>query len=234
MQLQCKELAIGYEGKVILGGLNFTIDTGDYVCIVGENGVGKSTLLKTLLELKKKMGGELLLGENLKRSEIGYLPQQTAIQKDFPAAVREIVRTGFLAQMGLRFFYTKEEKAKADRIMDKLGIIDLKDQSYQNLSGGQQQRVLLARALCATEKVLFLDEPVAGLDVQTTKELYQIIEKLNKEDKITIIMVTHDLHGVLPYANKVLHLEADSYFWGTKEAYRQYSKKLLSDEVESN
>ena len=218
-QITCKNVSLGYEGKVVTSKVNFQVEAGDYLCIVGENDTGKSTLMKALLRLKPTLEGTIELGEHIKQSDIGYLPQQTQIQKDFPASVREIVMTGFLGNGKLHPFYSKEERQKSSDIMKKLGIEELSELCYRDLSGGQQQRVLLARALCATEKMLLLDEPVAGLDPKVTAELYELIERLNKEERITIIMVSHDMRAAVKYASHVLHLSYVPLFYGKKEEY---------------
>ncbi len=215
--LTIQDLSLGYESRSILDGLNFTVDAGDYLCIVGENGSGKSTLMKTLLHLTEPLGGQILVGDGLKRNEIGYLPQQTVVQKDFPAFVREIVLSGCQSRCGLRPFYNKEEKRIAKENMERMGIADLMDRCYRDLSGGQQQRVLLARALCATRKVLLLDEPVSGLDPKVTAEMYDLIAELNKEG-ITIIMISHDIAAAVRYATHILHIGTDVFF-GTREEY---------------
>lgn len=215
--LEIKNLSLGYDGHTIVEGLNFHVNTGDYLCIVGENGSGKSTLMKTLLHLTAPMGGEIIAGDGLKQDEIGYLPQQTIVQRDFPASVREIVRSGFQAHMGRRPFYSREEKQQAEDMMERMGISALANRCYRELSGGQQQRVLLSRALCATEKLLILDEPVAGLDPKVTEEMYELIKKLNREG-VTILMVSHDIAAALEYASHILHI-GDTVFFGTKEEY---------------
>lgn len=220
-QIEVKNVALGYEGKNVVEKLNFSIDRGDYLCIVGENGSGKSTLIKALTGLKKPNAGEIVTGDGFSLNEIGYLPQQTVVQKDFPASVREIVRSGCIARCGFRPFYSKEEKALADESMRKLDILNLADSCYRELSGGQQQRVLLARALCATKKMLLLDEPVAGLDPLVTAEMYELIDSLNKEDGITVIMVSHDIASAVKYASKILHLSRQPLFFGTTEEYKK-------------
>lgn len=217
IQLECRDLCLGYDGRTILRNLNFEINSGDYLCIVGENGSGKSTLMKTLLGLQNPISGEIITGDGILRNEIGYLPQQTVVQKDFPATVREIVLSGCQARCGLRPFYSKEEKKLADENIEKMGITNLAKRCYRELSGGQQQRVLLARALCATQKMLLLDEPVSGLDPKVTAEMYQLIENLNK-DGITIIMISHDIGAALSYADKILHI-GQNVFFGTKQEY---------------
>ena len=192
-QLTCQRLCVGYEGKSVLQELNFEIFAGSYLCIVGENGSGKSTLMKTILGLQPPISGRILTGDGLRKNEIGYLPQQTVVQKDFPAAVREIVLLGCQGRCGSRPFYSKEEKRLAAAAMDRMQIAQLAKRCYRELSGGQQQRVLLARALCATRKMLLLDEPVSGLDPKVTAEMYALIAELNRNDGITVIMISHDI-----------------------------------------
>ena len=213
--LSCQNLCLGWNGRVIQSNLNFEVHSGDYLCIVGENGAGKSTLMKTILGLHPALSGRVETGGGLR--EIGYLPQQTQVQRDFPASVWEIVLSGFQRHAGLRPFYSAWEKEQAKKNMERLGITQYARRCYQELSGGQQQRVLLARALCATRKCLLLDEPVSGLDPKVTGQLYQLIHQLNREG-ITIIMVSHDLDGALPYASHILHLGQQVWF-GTKEDY---------------
>lgn len=215
--ITAKDLTLGYDAQVVAHDLNFAVGKGDYLCIVGENGSGKSTLMKTLLGLKDPLGGKICFGDGLKATDIGYLPQQTVVQKDFPASVKEIVLSGCQSRCGLRPFYKKEEKDLAMENMERMGIMELENRCYRELSGGQQQRVLLARALCAAKEVLLLDEPVAGLDPIVTEQMYDLIEKLNKEG-ITILMISHDIGAALRYANKILHL-GDSVFFGTKAEY---------------
>ena len=213
-----QNLSLGYDSHTILEDLNFTVNAGDYLCIVGENGCGKTTLMKTLLNLQEPISGQILIGDGLKKNEIGYLPQQTLVQKDFPASVREIVLSGCQGRSRLRPFYTKEEKELAEKNMERMNILDLKNRCYRELSGGQQQRVLLARALCATRKVLLLDEPVSGLDPKVTMQMYETIEKLN-QDGITIIMISHDIKAAARYASHILHI-GENIFFGTKEEYK--------------
>ena len=217
-QLTCQRLCVGYDGKSVLQDLSFQVFAGDYLCIVGENGSGKSTLMKTILGLQTPISGRILTGDGLRKNEIGYLPQQTVVQKDFPAAVREIVLSGCQGRCGSRPFYNKEEKKLAADAMGKMQIAPLAKRCYRTLSGGQQQRVLLARALCATQKMLLLDEPVSGLDPKVTAEMYALIQKLNYEDGITVVMISHDLNAALQYASHILHI-GDAVFFGTKAAY---------------
>ena len=219
-QLTCQNLRVGYDGKSVLQDLSFEIFAGDYLCIVGENGSGKSTLMKTLLGLQPPISGRILTGDGLRKNEIGYLPQQTVVQKDFPASVREIVLSGCQGRCGSRPFYNKEEKQLAADAMEKMQIAQLAKRCYRELSGGQQQRVLLARALCATRKMLLLDEPVSGLDPKATAEMYALIEKLNREDGITVIMISHDIAAAVKYASHILHI-GDAVFFGTKTEYLQ-------------
>ena len=222
--LTCENLTLGFEGQPVTKNLNFTVNQGDYLCIVGENGSGKSTLMKTILHLRNPiMSGSITTSDGLKPTEIGYLPQQTDVQRDFPASVREVVLSGCLSRCGLRPFYSRQDRLRAAKIMDRLGISHLSGESYRYLSGGQQQRVLLARALCATEKMLLLDEPVAGLDPAATAEMYDMIETLNKEEGITVIMISHDITQALGQASHILHLAREPLFFGTKEEYLRSS-----------
>ena len=218
-QLICKDLSLGYDGKAIVKGLNFSVDAGAYLCVVGENGSGKSTLMRTLLGLQLPLHGEIITDDGLRPNEIGYLPQQTAAQKDFPASVREVVLSGCLSRRGRRPFYSKTEKDIASANMEKLGITQLANQCYRELSGGQQQRVLIARALCATRELLILDEPITGLDPMAIQDFYSMIRKLNREDKVAIIMVSHDLRNAVEEANKILHLQKQVLFYGPAHDY---------------
>ena len=217
-QLTCQNLCVGYDGKTVLQDLNFEVLAGNYLCIVGENGSGKSTLMKTILGLQPPISGRILTGDGLRKNEIGYLPQQTIVQKDFPASVRESGLFGWQGRCGSRPFYSKEEKQLALDAMEKMQITQLEKRCYRELSGGQQQRVLLARALCATQKILLLDEPVSGLDPKVTAEMYALIEKLNREDGITLIMISHDITASVKYASHILHI-GDTVFFGTKSEY---------------
>lgn len=217
--LTCQNVAFSYEGITVLSGIDFEVHEGEYLCIVGENGAGKSTLLKGILGLKKPSAGQILQGNGLKPDEIGYLPQQTAAQKDFPASVTEVVQSGRLNALGMKPFYSRTDRTDAEEKMELLGISDLKHHCYRDLSGGQQQRVLLARALCATRKLLLLDEPVTGLDPVMTAGLYQVIRRLHEEQKITVIMVSHDIQGAVAQADHILHLGSTQLFYGRKDAY---------------
>lgn len=222
MIFECKDVTLGYENKVVAKNLNFKIDQGDYLCVVGENGTGKSTLIKTLLGLIKPLNGEVIANVQGKNHKgVGYLPQQTQAQKDFPASVWEVVLSGVLNNDHRCPFYNKKDKAEAEKNMEKLNILDLKKRCYRELSGGQQQRVLLARALCATDSVLILDEPVTGLDPAASMELYETIKDLNKKENVTIIMVSHDIKNALNYATHILHLEQENGFFGTVEEYKK-------------
>ena len=215
--LTVRDLSFGYDSHAIISNLNFTVNAGDYLCIVGENGSGKTTLMKTLLGLREPIRGEIIPGDGLRHNEIGYLPQQTVVQKDFPASVREIVLSGCQGRCGLRPFYNKAEKQLAEENMKRMGISDLAGSCYRELSGGQQQRVLLARALCATRKILLLDEPVSGLDPKVTSEMYEVIRTLNQEG-VTIIMISHDIAAAVKYASHILHIGSHVFF-GTRDQY---------------
>ena len=219
--LTCENLSFSYEGKTVLHDVNFQVESGDYLCVVGENGSGKSTLIKGLLGLKAPESGRIVPGDGLLSTQIGYLPQQTALQRDFPASVREVVLSGCLNSMGRRFRYSAEDRVRADFNMERMGIEELANESYQALSGGQQQRVLLARALCATRKLLLLDEPVTGLDPKAAAEMYNIIKLINLCDGISVIMVSHDIHEAVRYATKILHLGHKQLFFGTAAAYKE-------------
>ena len=215
-QITCKDLSFAYDGHTVLSGINFSIDAGSYLCIVGENGSGKSTLMKGLLGLKKPASGSITLGDGLKQTEIGYLPQ-----RDFPASVYEVVLSGRLNSMGGRMFYNAEDKKAAQENMERLGIEDIKNRCYMELSGGQQQRVLLARAMCATKKLLLLDEPVTGLDPVATNEMYNLIKLINLCDGTSVIMISHDIHEAVRYATHILHLGNRQLFFGTTAQYRE-------------
>ena len=219
--LTAKELSFAYDGKTVLEGVSFSLSAGDYLCVVGENGSGKSTLIKGLLGLKAPEHGSIVFGEGLKPTEIGYLPQQTQLQRDFPASVEEVVLSGCLNSLGRRLHYGPAERERARSNMERMGIDDLAKRSYQDLSGGQQQRVLLARALCATKKLLLLDEPVTGLDPIATQEMYNFIKLVNLCDNITVIMVSHDIHEAVRYATHILHLGQRQLFFGTAAAYKE-------------
>ena len=228
--ITCKDLTLGYEGHAIVSDLNFKVSKGDYLCIVGENGTGKSTLIKTLLHLQDVISGDIITGDGLKAYEVGYLPQQTVVQKDFPATVEEIVLSGTLAKCGWRPFYRKAEKKLAEEKMKRMEVWNLRKSCYRNLSGGQQQRTLLARALCAASKVILLDEPVTGLDPKVTAEFYQVTKDLSEEG-IAVIMVSHDVQA-LDYATHILHMQKKNSFYGTKEEYMNSDKWKLFKNAE--
>ncbi len=219
MQIECRDISLGYDGIEIARSLNFAVEEGDYLCIVGENGAGKSTLMKTLLGLNTPTGGEIIFDKSIRIRDIGYLPQQAELQRDFPATVWEIVLSGCLGSMGMRPWFSRTEKALAEENLKKLGIFGLKDKSYRNLSGGQQQRVLLARALCAAKRILLLDEPAAGLDPVATNEMYHLIMELNHHEKLTVIMVSHDINAAVRHAKHILHLGNGQSLFGTTEEY---------------
>lgn len=219
--IRCENVSIGYEGQTVVRDLDFSIESGDYLCIVGENGSGKSTLVKSLLGLKNVEKGKIIYGDGLRQNEIGYLPQQTDVQKDFPASVYEVVLSGRLNSRGWKPFYSGADKKDAVRQMDLLGIRDLSRQCFRDLSGGQKQRVLLARALCATKTMLLLDEPVTGLDPIVTAEFYQLIRRINREAGIAVVMVSHDIESAVEDASHILHLQEKMLFFGTAGDYRK-------------
>ena len=224
-QLKCENLKLGYNSNIVIENLSFEVNKGDYLCIVGENGSGKSTLMKTILRLLKPLSGTISTGDGLLPDEIGYLPQQTEVQRDFPASVREIVLSGCQSRCGKRPFYNKAEKQLVNEALETMGITHLARRCYKELSGGQQQRVLLARALCATQKMLLLDEPVTGLDPNATEEMYDLIQGLNKKG-ITIIMITHDIDAAKKYASHILHIGKEIFF-GEKQDYDKHISSVL-------
>lgn len=217
--IACRNVSLGYEGQSILTHLDLRVQSGDYLCVVGDNGSGKSTLLRGLLGLLAPQSGEIWRAPELRRGAIGYLPQQTRAQRDFPASVWEVVLSGCLSQRGSRFFYSAAQKSSALMNMGKLGILELKDESYRNLSGGQQQRVLLARALCAAGRLLILDEPITGLDPAAAQDLYKTLSYLNEKEGMAVVMVTHDLRPALRQARTVLHIGRGGSFCGTAAEY---------------
>lgn len=217
-QITCRDLTIGYGSRIILKHLNFTVNEGDYLCIIGENGSGKSSLMRTILNLQNPINGQILYDHQIQQNGIGYLPQQTSRQKDFPASVREIVLSGCDRRSGFHPFYHASDKKKAVTAMQQLKITHLAHRCYRELSVGQQQRVLLARALCATKKILFLDEPVSGLDPEVTADFYALIRHLNRREGITILMISHDLQATAADATHILHL-GTPFFYGLASDY---------------
>ncbi len=216
--ISCQDAGLGYENKAVIDHFDLQVMEGEYVCVVGENGSGKSTLIKTLLGIIRPVSGSVRLNRSVGRGAIGYLPQQTPIQRNFPASVMEVVLSGFLSEMHFRPFYRSQEKREAKRHLERLGILDLQRECYGTLSGGQQQRVLLARALCAADRILVLDEPVTGLDPAAAHTLYDDLEFLHREG-MAIVMVTHDLVNAVKYADKILHIREGGYFFGTVPEY---------------
>ncbi len=216
--ISCRELILSYDSHVVCSDLSFEVNAGDYLCIVGENGSGKSTLVKALLSLKHINGGSVEFGDGLRRNEVGYLPQQSDAMRDFPASVREVVMSGCLNSRGILPFYSKSDVSRAEEHMKRLDIYGIRNKSYRELSGGQQQRVLLARALCATSKILLLDEPVSGLDPIVTAEMYRLISQINA-DGITVVMVSHDIAASVKYASHILHLAHRPLFFGSTADY---------------
>ena len=217
--ITCQDVTFAYEGHPVITGLNFSVSQGDYICIVGENGSGKSTLIKGILQLKKPAQGNLIFGDGLTLNGVGYLPQQTKAQKDFPASVWEVVLSGCLNSLRKKWFYGQEEKTRAEEALHILHIMKLKQACYRDLSGGQQQRVLLARALCAGPRLLVLDEPVTGLDPIVTMEFYHLIRELNKNRGISIIMVTHEIQEAVAQADHILHLHNKQLYFGSVAGY---------------
>ena len=219
--ITCRDASFAYEGNIVLNGLNFQVEQGDYLCIVGENGSGKTTLMKGLLGLMRPKTGSIEWGGGLKSTQIGYLPQQSAAQKNFPVSVYEVVLSGRLGARAWRPFYSRFDRQIALENMEKLRVSSLRSKPFRTLSGGQQQRVLLARALCATDKILLLDEPVSGLDPIATAELYQEIQTLHQDSACTIIMISHDVRAGAEHATHILHLQNRQLFFGAADLYRQ-------------
>ena len=237
-QIECRDLALGYNGRSVSEHVSFSVDRGDYLCIVGENGSGKSTLMKAILGLKSPDSGEVIFGDGIRSGDIGYLPQQTENGRDFPASVSEVVLSGYTGRTALRPFFTKKEKANARENMKKMGVETLEKASFSELSGGQRQRVLLARALCAADKILLLDEPVAGLDPAAAADMYSVISRLNSESDITVIMITHDIGAALKYSTAILHMGATPLLFSSPEEYRKSAvfaaEKNASEEEREN
>lgn len=230
--ITCNNATFGYGTDIVLTEIDFRINSGDYLCIVGENGAGKSTLVKGLLKLISPLKGSVEMSDGLNPDEIGYLPQQTMIQRNFPASVIEVVMSGRINSMGFRPWYSRADIRAAREKLNLMGIEELEKRCYQELSGGQQQRVLLARALCAASKALLLDEPVAGLDPVATSELYELINRINHEMSMTIIMVSHDMNAAMKYASHILHLSHKQLFFGTTKEYREsrYGREFLGED----
>lgn len=231
--ITCKNLTLSYGGHVAVDNLSFSVEAGDYLCIVGENGSGKSTLVKGLLGLQQPRSGEIIF-DGLSSKEIGYLPQQSMAQRDFPASVWEVVLSGCLGADGFRPFYSAAQKARAEKALEQMGVLPLKKRSFSALSGGQRQRVLIARALCAANRLLLLDEPAASLDPAASAELYGVIERLNREHGVTILMVSHDL-AAARRANKILHMASRCAFFGTVKDYYQSeaAQRLLGGDFDA-
>jgi len=218
IQMNCQNLSFGYDGHIAVSDLNFSVQTGDFLLIAGENGSGKSTLIKGLLRLIPPMEGTITFSPEFTPHKTGYLSQQAAAKQDFPAGVFEIVLSGSAGKRGVFPFYRQQDRQKAEENLRLLGIEALKDRCFRELSGGQQRRVLLARSLCAAEKLLVLDEPFAGLDPLISAELYRLLAQINREMGITIIMASHDIESA-SCATRVLHLRKTQLFFGSMEEY---------------
>ncbi len=209
--IKIENLTLSYEGRRVIENMSFCVNKGDYLCIIGENGSGKTSVIKAILGLISPEIGNIIYQNGLKKNEIGYLPQQTEIQKNFPASVYEVVLSGCQNNLKKLPFYNRNLKRRALNNIEKLKLNSIKDKCYNELSGGQQQRVLLARALCATDKIIILDEPVSGLDPVITNDLYNIIYEMNRKENITVIMISHDITSVSKYATKILHIRENDY-----------------------
>lgn len=218
--LTCKNASFGYDGEVVLSGIDFTLCGAEYMCILGENGAGKSTLVKGILGLISPVAGEIEFGEGLRACEVGYLPQQTQVQKSFPASVLEVVLSGRINSMGMRPFYNRKDREDAVKKLELMGMKGMERRSFQELSGGQKQRVLLARAMCAAGRLILLDEPVSGLDPAATTDLYELIADINKNMGMTVIMVSHDTQAAVKYASHIMQLSHTQLFYGTVDDYK--------------
>ncbi len=204
--LTCDNLSIGYSGTPVASGISFSVSPGDLLCILGKNGIGKSTLVKTLLRLIPPISGRLELSGHHTGCGVGYLPQRGETQRDFPASAGEIVLSGRLARIGSRPFFSKEDRQAALDALERTDALELRDRPFSQLSGGQQQRVLLARALCAASRIVVLDEPTNGLDPDAAKGLYDLLETL-RHDGLAVIIVSHDVSEALSHATHVLAFE---------------------------
>ena len=222
--IRLNNATVSYEGDLAAENVSFSVEKGDYLVILGENGSGKSTVMKAMLGLVKLKSGEVIHSDGLKKNGVGYLPQQTRIQRDFPATVEEVVQSGVVNRLGRRLFPGREEKQRARQQMERLEIWEMRKRPYRALSGGQQQRVLLARALCATDSLLLLDEPVTGLDPETTAEMYEIIRNINRQG-VAIVTVSHDVGQALRDAKHVLVMERTVRFYGETEAYEAWRRE---------
>ena len=222
--IRLNNATVSYEGDLAAENVSFSVEKGDYLVILGENGSGKSTVKKAMLGLVKLKSGEVIHSDGLKKNGVGYLPQQTRIQRDFPASVEEVVQSGVVNRLGRRLFPGREEKQRARQQMERLEIWEMRKRPYRALSGGQQQRVLLARALCATDSLLLLDEPVTGLDPETTAEMYEIIRNINRQG-VAIVTVSHDVGQALRDAKHVLVMERTVRFYGETEAYEAWRRE---------
>lgn len=221
--IEVKNLCMSYERAEVLHDVSFNLSAGEWLSIVGENGSGKTTLLKGIAGLLPIKGGEIKFGGGVSRKTIGYLPQQTAIQRDFPACVHEVVISGCTGSNRILGLHSAADKKRAHEAIHELGIEEIHHRPYCDLSGGQQQRVLLARALCATQKLLLLDEPVTGLDPVVSAEMYESIKSLNEKHGVAVIMVSHDIAGAVKYSDKILHIGNGVEFFGTTEDYKKSS-----------
>ncbi len=216
--IRAEKLSLAYDATPVATDINFVVNEGDYLCIVGENGSGKSTLVKAIVGLHPIASGTLAVDPAVKKGGIGYLPQHTPAQRDFPASVREIVRSGCLRRAGICPLWRAADKKLADIAMERMGIASLASKCYRELSGGQQQRVLLARAFCATGKLMVLDEPIAGLDPLAMTEMYRMIAELNREG-VAVVMVSHDVSAAVNYADHILHISKTTNFYGSTAGY---------------
>jgi len=233
VQIKCADAAIGYDGKKIAEGISFEVEGGDFFCIVGENGSGKTTLMKTLLGLNKVVSGKIEFTDRAAGERLGYLPQQSEERRDFPITVEEVVRSGCVGSLGYKPFLTRADKQTARDNMFRLGITQLAKTPFERLSGGQKQRALLARALCAVDDIILLDEPVSGLDPKASEDMYELISELNENHGVTVIMITHDVAAAIKYADKVLYMAEKPIFFGSAREYAESSVCALREEAKN-
>jgi len=205
--IEIKNLSFSYDKQTILENINLKVEENDFLAIIGPNGGGKSTLLKLILGIIPIKDGSIhTFGAYPKKNleKIGYVPQNTNVNTDFPIKVIEVVLMGHIGTKRPLFGYAEEEKLCALGALAQVGMEAYANARIGSLSGGQRQRVMIARALCAHPKILILDEPTASIDVEGQRQIYELLKRLN--EYITIIVVSHDISVIMQYANKVVHI----------------------------
>jgi zinc transport system ATP-binding protein len=230
-----------YNDHPVLEYISFVINEGEYLGIIGPNGGGKTTLLRIMLGLLKPSSGKVkIFGQEIHnfrdRYKLGYVPQRAAHEEFyFPASVEEVVRSGRTAKIGLFKRFHREDRKAVKQAMDIAGVLELKDRLIGELSGGERQRVFIARALAGGPGVLILDEPVVGVDIASKDRFYSFLKHLNKEKKITIIFVSHDVGAIAHEVNDVLCLNRRLICHGSPKDYikedfleQVYGRKVTS------